>query len=206
MGCGSERAWPRSGWTPGPDGVRARDGAPLAFTLITQSGFAIRENVAQAIQKQFKDVGVAMDIKLIDGTSISSTWFSGNFDAMLHWWQQPADPEITLFFAADRTPPAGRNINYLDDRDLTALLYQSDRTADQAQRAVLLKRAQRRIADQHIVGRSLAVTAVDAETGGSVALRIEVDDENALADRSQRRAEVDRGRGLADAALLVRDG
>ena len=136
-----------AGWKPGPDGVRAKDGARLAFTLITQSGFAIRENVAQAIQKQFKDVGVAMDIKLIDGTSISSTWFSGNFDAMLHWWQQPADPEITLFFAADRTPPAGRNINYLDDRDLTALLYQSDRTVDQVQRALLLKRAQRRIAE-----------------------------------------------------------
>jgi peptide/nickel transport system substrate-binding protein len=135
-----------AGWRPGADGVRVNGGKRLAFTLITQAGFAIRENIAQAIQKQFKDVGVEMAIKLIDGTSISTTWFTGDFDAMLHWWQQPADPEVTLFFAGDRTPPAGRNINYLDDPELTEMLYASDRTVDQAKRGELLRRAQRRIA------------------------------------------------------------
>ena len=136
-----------AGWKPGADGMRSKDGKPLAFTLITQAGFAIRENVAQAIQKQFKDVGVDAKVKLIDGTSISTVWFSGEFDAMLHWWQSGADPEITLFFAADRTPPAGRNINYLKDDSLTTLLYASDRTVDQAKRRDLLRQAQRRVAE-----------------------------------------------------------
>jgi peptide/nickel transport system substrate-binding protein len=136
-----------AGWIPGPDGVRVKEGKRLAFTLITQAGFAIRENVAQAIQKQLKDVGVDARVQLIDGTSISSIWFSGNFDAMLHWWQSGADPEVTLFFAGDRTPPAGRNINYLDDSALTRVLYASDRTVDQAKRKRLLAEAQVRIAD-----------------------------------------------------------
>ena len=92
-----------------------KDGKPLTFTLITQAGFAIRENVAQALQRQWRDVGVEARIQLHDGTTISSVWFAGKFDAMLHWWHMPADPELTLFFAADRTPPAGRNINYVDD-------------------------------------------------------------------------------------------
>ena len=61
----------------------------------------------------------------------------------------------------------------------------------------------RRFADQHVVGRAVAAAAVDAEAGRGVALRIEVDDQHALADRGQRGAEIDRGRGLADAALLV---
>src|SRR5262249_20180246 len=52
----------------------------------------------------------------------------------------------------------------------------------------------------------LAVTAIDAEAGRSVALRIEIDDEDALTDRGKRGAELDCGRGLADAALLVGDG
>ena len=47
-----------AGWKRGADGIRAKDGKPLAFTLITQAGFAIRENVAQALQRQFRDVGV----------------------------------------------------------------------------------------------------------------------------------------------------
>jgi len=123
---------------------------PLSFTVITQAGFAIRENVSQAIQKQLKDVGVDMKVKLMDGTSISGVWFSGNFEAMLHWWQMGADPEMTLFFASDRVPPAGRNINYYRDADLTKLLYASDRTVDQAKRRDLLRQVQQRVADQAV--------------------------------------------------------
>jgi peptide/nickel transport system substrate-binding protein len=136
-----------AGWKRGATGVRMKDGNPFAFTLITQAGFAIRENVAQAIQRQLRDVGVDMKVQLIDGTSISGLWFSGDFDAMLHWWQSGADPEITLFFAADRTPPAGRNINFLKDDSLTTMLYASDRTVDQPKRKALLQRAQRRVAE-----------------------------------------------------------
>jgi peptide/nickel transport system substrate-binding protein len=136
-----------AGWTAGPDGRRTKDGRPLAFTLITQAGFAIRENVAQALQRQLADVGVTMTVKPIDGTTISSLWFAGDFDAMLHWWQSGADPEITLFFAADRTPPAGRNLNYLADDSLTRILYASDRAVDTASRGPLLRSAQRRVAE-----------------------------------------------------------
>ncbi len=136
-----------AGWTLGPDGVRRKDGVPLSFTLITQAGFAIRENVAQTLQQQLRDVGVDMKVRLIDGTTISTLWFAGDFDAMLHWWQQGADPEITLFFASDRAPPRGRNINFLSDDSLTTLLYASDRTVDQARRGELLRRAQLRVAE-----------------------------------------------------------
>ena len=90
----------------------------------------MRESVAQVLQRQFRDVGVDMAIELHDGTSISQRWFEGNFDAMLHWWQMPADPELTLFFAADRTPPAGRNINFVNDDALTRLVYAADRTVN----------------------------------------------------------------------------
>lgn len=135
-----------AGWVPGPDGIRVKNGTRLAFTLITQSGFAIRENVSQALEQAFKAVGVGMTVKLLDGTTISSVWFAGDFDAMLHWWQMGADPELTLFFAGDRTPPAGRNINFVNDTALTALLYRADRTADVEQRNTLLRDAQRRIA------------------------------------------------------------
>jgi len=135
-----------AGWVMGTDGVRVKDGQRLSFTLITQSGFAIRENVSQALQKQLRDVGIDVKVRLIDGTSISSVWFKGDFDAMLHWWQQGADPEITLFFAADRMPPAGRNINYFRDDTLTAMLYASDRTADETARLVLLRQVQQRLA------------------------------------------------------------
>ena len=129
------------------DGLREKAGQALRFTLITQAGFAVRESVAQVLQRQFRDVGVDMAVQLVDGTSISGLWFEGNFDAMLHWWQMPADPELTLFFAADRMPPRGRNINYFEDREVTELTYAADRTVDQAERKRLLGQAQQRIAE-----------------------------------------------------------
>ena len=51
----------------------------------------------------------------------------------------------------------------------------------------------------------LPIAAVDAETGRGIALRIEIDDQDFLADGGKRGAEIDRRRGLADAALLVGD-
>jgi peptide/nickel transport system substrate-binding protein len=144
------------------DGVREKDGRRLSFTLITQAGFAVRENVSQAIQRMLRDVGADVGIRLIDGTSISSLWFEGRFDAMLHWWHMPADPELTLFFAADRTPPAGRNINYVRDDSLTRLLYASDRTVDRGERRRLLVEAQRLIADLAVEIPLYNVTRLDA--------------------------------------------
>jgi peptide/nickel transport system substrate-binding protein len=151
-----------AGWIPGPDGVRRRDGRPLAFTLITQAGFAIRENIAQAIERQLRDVGVDVTVQLVDGTAISALWFEGRFDAMLHWWQMPSDPELATFFAADRTPPAGRNINYYRDEALTRLLYASDRTVDREERRRLLQEAQRRIAEAAVEIPLYNVTRIDA--------------------------------------------
>ncbi len=151
-----------AGWKPGATGIREKDGKPLSFTLITQAGFAIRENVSQAIQKQLRDVGVDMKVKLMDGTSISGVWFAGDFEAMLHWWQLGPDPELTLMFADDRMPPAGRNINYYRDPALTKILYESDRTVDQKKRGELLREAQRRITDQAVELTLYNTSKIDA--------------------------------------------
>ena len=143
----ANRLLDEAGWKRGATGVREKDGKPFALTLITQAGYAIRENVAQTVQKQFKDVGVNAQVRLIDGTAISSVWFSGKFEMLLHWWQMGADPEITLFFAGDRSPPAGRNINYVQDSLLTKLVYASDRAVDRKERESMLRQAQRRVAE-----------------------------------------------------------
>ncbi len=65
------------------------------------------------------------------------------------------------------------------------------------------RRFHRRFAHHHFIGRNRAALAVDAEPGRGIALRIEIDDQHALADGGQSRAEIDGGRRLADAAFLV---
>ena len=59
------------------------------------------------------------------------------------------------------------------------------------------------MAHQHVVRCNHPIRAIDAKTGAGIALRVEVNEKDAFAYRRQRGAEVDRGRGLADAAFLV---
>ena len=59
--------------------------------------------------------------------------------------------------------------------------------------------------DQLIAGQRPRL-ALDAKAGAGVALRVEIDDENAVPRRCQCGRQIDGGRGLADAALLIGDG
>ena len=63
--------------------------------------------------------------------------------------------------------------------------------------------AQRRLADQHVVGRTVAVAAIDAEAGRGVALGIEIDNQHAFANRSECGTEIDRCGSFSDSTLLV---
>ena len=119
----------------------------LSFTLITLAGNVVRERVAQAIQAQLKQVGVDMKVQLFDSTTLSQMWFEGRFEAFMANWTMPSDPEITLFFAGDRTPPRGRNVNFYSNPVLDRLLYESDQTIETGKRRALLMQAQEIIAE-----------------------------------------------------------
>ena len=56
---------------------------------------------------------------------------------------------------------------------------------------------------QQVVDRQVHLVRVEAEPDRQRALRVEVDEQHLAAVLRQRGAEVDRGRGLADATLLV---
>ena len=62
------------------------------------------------------------------------------------------------------------------------------------------------VANQDVVQRALKPSLVDAATHGRVALWVQIDQQNTLFMAGQPCGQVDRGRGLADAPLLVGDG
>ena len=64
---------------------------------------------------------------------------------------------------------------------------------------------ERRQAQQELVRAGRAIVAGDAQTGRGIALGIKVYQQNLLADGGQGGGEIDGGRGLPDAALLVSD-
>ena len=163
----------------------------------------MRENVAQVLQRQFKDVGVEAAVQLHDGTSISKLWFEGKFHAMLHWWQLPADPELALFFAKDRIPPHGRNINYVVDDALTTLVYAADRSVSQAGAAgACSARPRRAIAELAIEIPLYGVTKLDAVPARLQGLHRQPDQHRPVLERPHVDAAVARIARLAGRRAL----
>lgn len=128
------------------DGLVDSDGEPLSFIGTTRSGHAEWEKVLQVVQAQLRQVGVQVEIRNYEPTLLGELWFTGKTQFFLSAWTLPADPEITLFFAADRTPPAGRNIYFYENAELTEMLYASDQTVEWERRKELLFRAQEIVA------------------------------------------------------------
>src|SRR5579875_1775216 len=62
------------------------------------------------------------------------------------------------------------------------------------------------LAGENLIRRDAARLARNAKAGRRVSLRIEVDQQHALARGGERGRKIDRGRRLADAAFLVGDG
>ncbi len=65
---------------------------------------------------------------------------------------------------------------------------------------------ERAIADQQMIAGEIAVALRDAQACRRIALRIEIDEQRAMAGGGERRGEIDRRGGLADSALLIRNG
>lgn len=59
----AERLLDEAGWKTGADGIRAKDGKRLSFTLMTTAGNKTRELVQVYLQNQWKQVGIEVNTK-----------------------------------------------------------------------------------------------------------------------------------------------
>ena len=59
------------------------------------------------------------------------------------------------------------------------------------------------LVEQHIKAGNGAVVLADAEPGACIALRVKIDQQNLLANGGQRRAQINRCCGFANAAFLI---
>jgi len=74
------------------DGIRDRDGQPLAFHLLVSSVSTIRKTYARLIQEQLRQVGVQVEIDEVDNSVVSERLAAGKFDAVMLAWQTDPTP------------------------------------------------------------------------------------------------------------------
>jgi len=139
----SKRLLDEAGWTPGPDGVRYKDGQRFSLTIMCRAGTADRILVAQVLQAELREVGVEVTFETLESAAWTQRWRSGQWQAIVGAWFLPADPGITGLYACD----GPNNMTGFCDPELDALLESSDHALALLTRKPLLDRAQRRLAE-----------------------------------------------------------
>jgi len=82
-----------AGWADeDADGVRERDSKPLGFTLMVQTGSDELKKIAVRSQAMWKEIGVAVDIEMIEPLQFTRRARAKDFDALL--WSFGANPKV----------------------------------------------------------------------------------------------------------------
>jgi peptide/nickel transport system substrate-binding protein len=131
------------GYTLGSDGVRVRDGQPLALPLIT-SNEADRVAAANEIARQWGQLGVRVEVQALEAGALRQRLAEHDFTLALYGLQRLGpDPDV---YEQWHSSQAERGNNYagLQDEQIDELLFNARRDLDIATRAPSYEAFQRR--------------------------------------------------------------
>jgi nickel transport system substrate-binding protein len=139
-----------AGYTPGADGVVAKDGAPLELSLIVDAAmFPQASAMAQVIQAQLKEVGIALKPRLLDYSGWLAAYAQKDYDLLMNiTWGAPYDPHSSL--AGVFSSASSSTIAYADP-DLDQLIAAALASRDEGERTSLFQRIWRHLDDQAAV-------------------------------------------------------
>ena len=102
----ARRLLAEAGWAPGADGVLAKDGQAMRATMVVPSNRPEIPLMAQAVQAQFRAVGVAIEVKPVPSASLPAMARDGSLQAAMlaRTYVNVPDPIGTILpdFASDR--------------------------------------------------------------------------------------------------------
>ena len=120
--AGAKRILEERGWRDADgDGVREKDGRPLRFTLLTNSGNARRADVTQIVQQQWKRVGVDVRLQQMETNVFYGTLSQRKYEAALGGWGVPLSPDLSPFWS----PQSPFNVVAYENADAQRLMQQA---------------------------------------------------------------------------------
>jgi len=126
-----------AGWKAGSDGIRAKDGKKLSFSMWTNSGNKTRENYLLVLQESWKAIGVEMKPQF-EEFSVYLDRINKNFDfeMFLVGFSWGVDPDQTTMWDSKQHGPGFNSYGYKNDK-VDQLLLQGTSTLDQEKRKAI---------------------------------------------------------------------
>jgi peptide/nickel transport system substrate-binding protein len=120
---GAMRLLDSLGWRTGADGVRARNGRPLAFTLILPTSSQPRQRFAVLMQEQWRSAGVKVDIERLDNKAWTERSQQHLFDASMGGWGATPTPSgVAQTWTSSATSKGGLNWGRYQNTSFDALV------------------------------------------------------------------------------------
>ncbi len=138
-----------AGWRRGADGIRRRNGMPLALTYVQFPESQTGVRVATYVQSALAARGIIITIKSLSNVALflpraqGGALATGAYDLAYVPWPMGADPDDTFLLACD----GSGNVMRWCDRTVDALETRALATPDRAVRAQLYAAIERRVAD-----------------------------------------------------------
>ena len=114
-----------AGWKLGADGVRYRDGKPLAVTISTVAGVKNREAIEVLLQDWWRAIGVEVSVKNFPAATLfapkgaGGMLYGGKTDVAIFTWQNTTpDPDDETYINPNRLPPIGQNVSFFRNADI----------------------------------------------------------------------------------------
>ncbi len=125
-----------AGWTLNGSGVLEKDGVPFEMTLVVdQSRLPQTATMAEAMQAQFKDVGIELEIRALDYSGWLDAFYARDYDLIMRFsWGPPYDPHALLTGAFYTDPSETPTVSYANpelDKLIDSALASTDETKRQ---------------------------------------------------------------------------
>lgn len=111
----------QAGWVLNPQtGLRTKDNKPLKFQLAAEDTEEYRD-VTETLKKQWKELGVELDVKLQDEDELKTTVSSHNYDSLLYAISIGADPDVFAYWHSTQADPRSKTrLNFSEYKSVAA--------------------------------------------------------------------------------------
>jgi peptide/nickel transport system substrate-binding protein len=138
-----------AGWTKiNNEGVLEKDGKPFVFEIVTNQGNETRQKCAEIIQRQLKEVGIIVKIRILEWSAFVTDFINKRrFDAVIMGWTIPLDPDAYDVWHSSKTAPEELNFISYKNPEADEMLEKGRSTFDQSQRKKYYDRFQEILAE-----------------------------------------------------------
>ena len=137
-----------AGWTAGPNGMRAKNGVPLAFSVSTTPSKPANVQAEVLMQQDLRQAGITLQIKNYPTSLLfaqTGPIYTGHFDSEFTIYTNAPDPDNEGLWSGKFIPPHGANTTWLNDPVLTQTSHDALLTFDRAKRKALYQREAERV-------------------------------------------------------------